>query len=117
MIYALGDEQRPNTSIDKNFVFHITPPHESHIPGSYTREIVHGSLPFLFTRLCPGYMVLDWDDRTAVLADFRTCREIASIDRIPGIAVVSLAMVTGDFPLSRIQVYCEQSEHREERIG
>ncbi|MCX6692503.1 MAG: hypothetical protein NTW33_10790 [Methanoregula sp.] len=63
-----------------------------------SREVVHGpGLLWLSLVLCPGYMVLNWDDRTAVLADFRTCRQIAPVDRIPGIAVVSLAMVTGEF--------------------
>jgi hypothetical protein len=61
-------------------------------------EVVHRPGPFrLSLVLCPGDMVLYWDDRTAVLADFCTCREIAPINRIPGIAVVSLAMVTGEF--------------------
>ena len=61
-------------------------------------EVVHGPGPLWHSLVfCPGYMVLDWDDRTAVLAHFCACREIAPIDRIPGIAVVSLAMVTGEF--------------------
>ncbi len=63
------------------------------------REVVHGPGPFWLSLVfCARDMVLDWDDRTAVLAHFRACREIAPIDRIPGIAVVSLAMVTGEFP-------------------
>jgi len=65
------------------------------IPG----EVIHGPGPLWFSLVfCACDMVLDGDNCTAVLAHFRACREIAPADRIPGIAVVSLAMVTGEFP-------------------
>jgi len=66
------------------------------IPG----EVIHGPGPLWFSLVfCTGYMVLGGDNCTATFADLRTCRKIAPIDRIPGVAVVSLAMVIGEFPI------------------